>query len=103
MLYRIPLDRDGLITKVTYISDRNTLSCADHGDMNVVTTVEYRGKKIYWFRCIFCNVGAGYDGDPTTNPTKEEILSLGDPKDYINAKDVPEPLWFYVEDLKRRV
>lgn len=102
MLYRIPLDRDGLLTKVVYSPERDTLSCEEHGDMNVVAIIEYKGKKIYWYRCIFCNVGAGYDGDPSTNPGREEIVALGDPEKYLNAKKVPEPLVFYVEDLKKR-
>lgn len=95
------MDRDGLLTKVYYNPDRNTLSCSEHGDMNVVAKVEYKGKVVLWYRCIFCNVGAGYDQDPTTNPTKEEIERLGDPNNYLNSQEPPEPLVFVIENLKK--
>lgn len=101
MLYRIPMDRDGLLTKVYYNKDKNTLSCKEHGDMNVVAIVELNGKKIYWYRCVFCNVGAAYDGNPSNNPSLEDIIKLGDPRDYINSSP-PEPLIFLVEDLKKK-
>ncbi|MEM0356329.1 MAG: hypothetical protein QXD03_00165 [Candidatus Anstonellales archaeon] len=101
MLYRIPIDRDGLLTKVYYNAERDTLSCEDHGDMNVVAIIDYRGKKIYWYRCIFCNVGGAYDMNPLDNPTREELLKLGNPANYLNSEQIPEPLVFIVENLKR--
>lgn len=73
MLYRIPLDRNGLLTKVKYNKERDTLECEEHGDMNVVSIIEKNGRKIYWYRCLFCNVGAAYDKNPLDNPTKEQI------------------------------
>ncbi len=100
MLYRLPMDRDGLLTKVYYNQDKNTLTCSEHGDMNVVAKVEYKGKIILWYRCVFCNVGAAYDGDPSTNPSKEEIAKL-DPNKYLNHPDPPEPLIFVIENLKK--
>lgn len=102
MLYRIPLDRDGLLTKIIYNKDKDTLSCEEHGDMNVVAIVELKGKKVYWYRCIFCNVGAGYDKDPLTNPSREQLLKLENAEKYLNSDSPPEPLIFIIEDLKKQ-
>ncbi|NPA22642.1 MAG: hypothetical protein GXN92_03660 [Candidatus Micrarchaeota archaeon] len=58
MLYRIPLDHCGI--KKVIVKEKG-LACPEHGDMNVVTVVDKDGKKVYWFRCVFCHIGAAYD------------------------------------------